>query len=101
MDQYLRLSREARADIEWWHQYASSWNGIAMMASAETTRRQVQITSDASGNWGCGAFWGTKWFGIPWAGPISSNHITVKELAPILVAAAAWGDQWKGAVVQA
>ena len=24
IDQYVRLSREAQADIEWWHQYAVS-----------------------------------------------------------------------------
>ena len=37
---------------------------------------------------------------VPWSGPISSKHIAVKELAPILVAAAAWGSDWKGALVQ-
>ena len=71
-----------------------------MMGSAQTTSKQVTLTSDASGNWGCGAFSGKKWFMIPWSGPISSKHITVKELAPILVAAAAWGDEWKGTLVQ-
>ena len=100
IDQFVRLSREARADIEWWHQFATNWNGTAMMVLAQTTRRQITLTSDASGNWGCGAFSGRRWFMVPWSGPISSKHIAVKELAPIFVAAAAWGSDWKGALVQ-
>lgn len=102
LEQYLRLSREARSDIEWWHQYASSWNGVAMMSPSlvQTTHMQFTLTSDASGSWGCGAYTGNEWFALPWSGPISSKHITVKELAPILVAAATWGESWKGSLVQ-
>ena len=39
IDQFVRLSREARAEIEWWHQFATNWNGTATMVSAQTTRR--------------------------------------------------------------
>lgn len=44
---------------------------------------------------------GVEWFQIAWAGPITSSHITVKELVPIVLAAAVWGDQWKGKTVRA
>ena len=30
---HLRLSREARSDLEWWFRFASSWNGVSMMRS--------------------------------------------------------------------
>ena len=87
-DQFLRLNGEARADLEWWFRFISSWNGTAMMFADSS---EVTITTDASGNWGCGAFSGTQWFMLPWVGPIKDLHITVKELAPIMVAAMVWG----------
>jgi len=38
------------------------------------------ITSDASGSWGCAAFWDTYWFALPWEGAWEKVHITMKEL---------------------
>ena len=59
LEQYVRLSREARADmgpvcwlLEWY----------SMMFTARAAEIEVSLTSDASGNWGCGAHSGTKWF---------------------------------------
>ena len=31
LDHFIRLNQEAWSDIEWWHTFASSWNGVAMM----------------------------------------------------------------------
>ncbi len=101
LDQFIRLNKQARADIEWWACFAGSWNGTAMMLTSPSTGHQVVLTSDASGNWGCGAFSGSQWFMLPWLGNITKEHITVKELAPIVVAAAIWGSKWRGKVVLA
>ena len=70
-------------DIQWWLLFLVSWNGTATMQGDPTTNPQVVVTSDASR----GAFVGQQWFMLPWAGPIQKSHITVKELAPIIVAA--------------
>ena len=51
LDQFVRLNREARAVIEWWHVFAAGWNGTAMMGAGLGTPYQA---SDTSGNWGCG-----------------------------------------------
>ena len=71
--------------------------------SCATPRRHKQtstIFSDASGSWGCGAFWDNQWFQVLWQGlPISSASIAPKELFPILVASAVWGASWKGRTV--
>ena len=101
LDQFVRLNREARADIEWWHVFAAGWNGTAMMEAGPGTSCQVTIISDASGNWGCGAYSEGQWFMLPWSGAIGGVHITVKELAPIVVAAAIWGHSWRGKKVLA
>ena len=51
---------------------------------------------DASGSWGCGAFSGDKWFQIKWPQTLKGSHITVKELVPIVLAAAVWGCEQAG-----
>ena len=59
------------------------------------------LTSDASGGWGGGAFTSSgEWFQLQWPESWSSVHITVKELALIVVACAVWGRQWHGSSVR-
>ena len=61
----------------------------------------VVVWSDASGSWGCGAYWGNQWCQIPWGEwpGFASASIAAKELLPIIVATAIWGPWWKGSVV--
>ena len=72
-----------------------------MMFAGRQQDPDVVVTSDASGNWGCGAYTGDNWFILPWTGAIREFHITVKELAPIVVAAINWGRGWKGKTILA
>ena len=59
------------------------------------------VTSDASGNWGCGAFTGTgEWFQLPWTEAWGAVHITCKELLPIVLACAMWGRRARGGLVR-
>ena len=60
----------------------------------------LSVTSDASGSWGCGAFWGAEWFQLEWAGLLQEAHIAIKELVPVVIATAIWGNQWRGKTVQ-
>ena len=56
--------------------------------------------SDASGSWGCGAYWGQEWFQVECAGTsVESASIAVKELLPLVIAVPLWGSRWKGATV--
>ena len=61
----------------------------------------IVLTSDASGSWGCGAYWGSRWFQLPWSATacLIDINIATKELIPIVVAAALWGKMWSGQVV--
>ena len=56
----------------------------------------VAVFSDASGNWGCGAYSGAEWFQLAWTEKVVDQQIAVKELIPVVVAAAVWGKHWKG-----
>ncbi len=103
LDRFVRLNREARADIEWWSQFGQEWNGTSMMWHAGRWRPEAVVTSDASGSWGCGAWWESEWFQLQWQGlgESATYGITAKELLPIVVAMASWGKRWQGRAVLA
>ena len=96
LDHYVRINLEARADVEWWVQYVELWNGTSMMHIGQEMPPEVTVTSDASGSWGCGAYSGEHWFMLKWSGALSDHHITIKEMIPIVLAAALWGQSWRG-----
>ena len=101
LEHYVRLNLEARSDIEWWTQYLQVWNGVSIMHLPNVASPGAVLTSDASGNWGCGAYSGPHWFMLPWTGSITDYHITVKELIPIVIAGAVWGSTWRGSTILA
>ena len=72
-----------------------------MMSQDSRLSPQAVITSDASGNWGCGAFSSASdCFQLQWPSSWNTVHITVKELAPIVLACAIRGRQWQGKSVR-
>ena len=93
LDHHITLRAQARADIAWWYTFVSSWNGTSILPEVEPSHF---LYSDASGTWGCGAFWGSFWFQIQWIESWRNVHIAAKELAPIVVAVALWGHLWRG-----
>jgi hypothetical protein len=64
---HIRLNLEARSDIEWWYRFASSWNGVSMFLELRRAHLDVQLTSDASGKWGCGAIYDRHWFQLQYS----------------------------------
>jgi len=100
LDHFVRLNSCAKADIEWWYVFGTSWNGISILHSVNKANPAFSLTTDASGSWGCGGFSGSMWFSLPWNSIGASLHITVQELIPITLAAALWGKYWSGYSVQ-
>ena len=56
LDHFIRLNQAARSDIQWWYEFAESWNGTSMIIQAKKDNPDLVMSSDASGSWGCGAF---------------------------------------------
>ena len=54
----------------------------------------IEIQSDASGSFGCGAWTGDLWLQLQWPEGISNWSIAAKELVPIVIVALVCGDQW-------
>lgn len=59
------------------------------------------LFSDASGHWGCGAIWDSHWIQCQWSGTWEDQSIAAKELLPIVLAVAIWGESWSGKQVLA
>ena len=78
--------------------FAQSWNGVSLMRDRDRSTPVTEVWSDASGGWGCGAWWGPELFQVAWSEwPVFS--IAAKELLPIIVAVAIWGPRWVGSSV--
>ena len=76
-------------------------NGLSLLYAHQLSSPQHVVVSDASGSWGCGAYSGRQWFQLCWSGSdVRGETIMVKELIPIVIAAAVWGRLWGDHTVQ-
>ena len=90
----IRLNAGFRADLAWWRAFIKKWNGISFLSPpAHLPKRD--ITSNASGSWGCGVWHQREWFQVPWDSDSQGLSIVEKELIPIVLAGATWGKEWR------
>jgi len=54
----------------------------------------LEVTSDALGALGFGAYFNGEWFSSSWASSQASHSIAYKELFPVIIAAHLWGPQF-------
>jgi len=95
----VRLNLSFLSDLMWWHLFLEDWNGISMLENPEDGVPDVELHSDASGSFGCGAWTGNLWLQLQWPDSVSHWSIAAKELAPIVIAALLWGDQWNNKLI--
>lgn len=89
----IRLNIGFRSDLAWWHQFVQQWNGISFL-QPPSCLPALEMTSDASGSWGCGAWHHNSWFQLCWDKRVQPLSIAEKELIPIILACATWGNTW-------
>lgn len=92
---WIRLNSSFRSDLLWWHLFLESWNGVAMLENIPTQSVDIHLYTDASGSFGCGAYWGNHWFQLQWPEGLEEWSIARKELLPIVIASMVWGQQWQ------
>ncbi len=100
LNHWVHLTAEFHADLAWWQTFLEYWNGCSMMQVH--CMNQVPdrvVATDASGSWGCGAIWGNQWLQCQWENEWKDRSIAVKELLPIVLAVAVWGQQWRHQLV--
>ena len=88
---YTSLSKGFRSDLLWWHVFIKSWNEVRFFHSATLNpRSDYYIQMDASGSWGCGAYFSGSWLQLHWSAEWSPIDIMAKELVPIVLSCAVW-----------
>ena len=94
-DHPIRLNTEFHLDLQWWHEFLSSWHGVRFwLYPGMSAASDLEVTSDAAGSLGFGAFFREEWFSGAWAPCQSGQSIAYKELFPIIIASHIWGRQW-------
>ena len=71
-----------------------------MLWDLERKLPEIEVFSDASGSWGCGAVCGDSWFQQEWDSRLQPLSIAIKEMIPIVCAAAICGHNWSGKIIQ-
>ena len=96
---HVRLNNEFRSDIQWWAAFLQRWNGKSIYPPQQPAHA---FWSDASGSWGGGACNHTfQWFQLQWPQSWQQCHIAAKEMVPVVVAVAIWGQAWQSSTVLA
>ena len=94
-DHPIRLNEGFHLDLAWWKEFFLSWSGHSFLLLPEwAPLPDFQVSSDAAGGFGFGAFFRGHWFSDAWSAAQLPLSIAHKELFPVVVAAAAWGSQW-------
>jgi hypothetical protein len=91
----IRLSMEARADIDWFISYMESYNGISyILNTAWFSNDDLQLWTDAS-DYGYGIYYAGNWIAESFSGPLAhaaEKPIAWRELYAIVVAVATFGS---------
>ena len=70
------------------------WNGVSLFPAGAPS---VRVFSDAAGSYGCGAFVpDIAYFSLQWPPHWVDVDISIKELAPLVIACVIWGPTWSG-----
>jgi hypothetical protein len=97
------LDASARADIDWWIQFAPDYNGTSFLIDdTPVSAWDLHLTfySDASGK-ACAAAWEDDWFHYDFTTQ-DNNVLTVichKELFAIVMLCRTWGHRLKGKTI--
>ena len=95
---HVRLNAEFQSDIQWWACFLPQWNGKSFLPQADAKH---SLVTDASGSWGCGGIGNSlQWFQLEWPQAWCPYHIAAKEMVPVVIAVAIWGQVWQASTVQ-
>lgn len=90
---FVPLDNTARADLAWWNCFLQSWHGTSLIFRDCTP--SLHVYSDASGSFGCGVVCSDcRWLQVRWGESWAEVDISVKEMVPVVLAAASWGRSW-------
>lgn len=93
---YIRLNKDARADLDTWAKFIDHFNGKSVfLDNVWVTSDHLSLYTDASGAFGFSAVLGAQWFACEWPIELEDYTICVKELFPIVLALEVWSSQFQ------
>ena len=93
---HISLTKEARADMQWWIDFLPSWNRRSIIPGPIFIYSTgLQLFTDAS-SIGFGAIYKNTWIQGQWNDTQKLMSIDFKEMFAIVAAALVWGTNWKG-----
>lgn len=97
---YVRLNSEARADMQAWLTFISSFNGkYVFLPTQWSSSDSLSLYTDAAGSKGFAAVFGSEWFAYAWSDAMKHYQIAIKELFPIVLALEHWGEKLRDSKV--
>ena len=91
---YVRLTREAKKDLEAWSNFLQSFNGVSILYFEPWVQSNCfHLYSDAAQSIGYGAMLENKWIHGLWPNDWSSKSISFLELYPIVISLVIWSSQ--------
>ena len=94
-DHPIRLSTEFQRDLQCWSDFLTTWHGVSFwFFPGLSASPDLEVTSDAAGSLGFGAYFRNEWFSGAWAPSQVQQSIAYKELFPVVVASFVWVSQW-------
>ena len=92
---YVTLTKEAKADLQMWQTFLSTYNGITIIRPRfKYTSDNIKMCSDSSKS-GFGATYGSRWIEGLWPAKWSALNIAVLELYPIYLLLAMFATKLK------
>ena len=85
---FIHINKEAKKDINWWHNFLDSWHGGSVFPESFCEASALQLYSDAS-FCGIGGFFNGRWFAIPIPLKVPQN-ITFLEIAAVKACIQVW-----------
>lgn len=66
-DHPIRLNAEFHLDLQWWHEFLSTWHGVSFwLFPGMSAASDLEVTSNAAGSLGFGAFLKCEWLSGAW-----------------------------------
>ena len=93
---FIRLTKQARLDLQWWQDLLPTWNGVSFFDLPELAPvPDFELSTDASGNKGFGGCYNNEWFSVAWLPSQLKLGMAYKELYTIVIACHLWGHCWR------
>jgi hypothetical protein len=96
-----RLTAGATEDLDWWLKRLSdpAWSGSRIWPADDALPIEF-VKSDASGDVGCGFYYGDHVRTFTWSDDQRTKSIAWKELYPVYLAAKEFGSQWRNKIIR-